>query len=337
MFKTTLLIIVISISFASFADDFIFGVGIHPLTQNLDNKRVSNILTGYGFSSFRTDYPWSRVEKIKGIYQTADYKIDNMIDIALAKGIKPMLILDYGNVNYDLKTAENPRSKPNSEESRLAFAKYSSWVSLHFKDKINLYEIWNEWIQTDGRKGAGFYSVFNNESADIYADLVIKSCRAIKINNPDAIVVAGGIDPFDDKSNKWLAKVISKNVMSCLDGISIHPYYFQNKKEISSEPVVNILKYTHEFFVKENHGREVNFYITEIGVPITSVSKYSIEDIESYFNDFYQNAYNLKFVKGVWWYDLIDDGKNKNITQDNFGLFYNDGADKKIMRKSLLK
>lgn len=319
----------------AFSDNMIRGVGIHPLTHELTDENVINILSKYNINSFRTDYPWSRVEKIKGEYQAADVRIDNVVNAAVDKNIDPMLILDYGNVLYDPKTDDNPRSKPNSITSRDAFVKYAGWVASHFKVKVNMYEIWNEWIQTDGRKGIAHFSVFNDDSVNIFSDFVLRSCIAIKKNNPKAKVIAGGIDPFDKKSEIWMMKVISTGVMKCLDGISVHPYYYPNNSNISSDPVINKLVEVHKMLVNANKGNDVDLYVTEIGVPLVGYSKYSDSDVAGYIKNLYFKARDYSFIKGVWWYDLIDDGKNKNEIQENFGLLNHNGEPKRTMTEFL--
>ncbi|AUU07080.1 hypothetical protein B1209_08295 [Raoultella planticola] len=336
MFKFFVFYLLLSIfPIKVFADNLIKGVGIHPLTHELTDENFFDILLKYNITSFRTDYPWSRVEKKKGVYQDADSRIDSIVNAAVNKKIEPMLILDYGNILYDPKTDDNPRSKPNSIASRDAFIKYSGWVASHFRLKVNMYEVWNEWIQTDGRKGLNHFSVFNDDSAKIFSDLVLRSCIEIKNNNPKAKVIAGGIDPFDKKSEIWMMKVVSTGIMKCLDGISLHPYYYPNDSNISSDPVMDKLVEVHKMLVKANEGNEVDLYVTEIGVPLVKYAKYSDSDISEYIHNLYSKASGYSFIKGIWWYDLIDDGKNKNEIQQNFGLLNNDGAPKKIMDEFL--
>lgn len=38
----------------------------------------------------------------------------------------------------------------------------------------------------------------------------------------------------------------------------------------------------------------------------------------------------MPFVKGVWWYDLKDDGNDKNNKEHNFGILKNDLTEKKV-------
>ncbi|MEW1833306.1 hypothetical protein, partial [Streptomyces sp. NPDC088196] len=41
-------------------------------------------------------------------------------------------------------------------------------------------------------------------------------------------------------------------------------------------------------------------------------------------------AGSMPFVKGVWWYDLKDDGNDKNNKEHNFGILKNDLTEKKV-------
>lgn len=39
----------------------------------------------------------------------------------------------------------------------------------------------------------------------------------------------------------------------------------------------------------------------------------------------------LPYVKGIWWYDLVDDGDNKNDKEHNFGFYKKDLSKKKLL------
>ena len=44
---------------------FIIGVGTHPLSYNGDPEDFVKLLKKYNIKSFRFDYPWNMVEKVK--------------------------------------------------------------------------------------------------------------------------------------------------------------------------------------------------------------------------------------------------------------------------------
>ena len=74
---------------------------------------------------------------------------DNLVDQALQAHLQPLLILDYGNRFYD------SGDKPASPQALSAFARYAAFVVLHFKGKVHMYEMWNEWNTTTGNTHAG--------------------------------------------------------------------------------------------------------------------------------------------------------------------------------------
>ncbi|MFH3579389.1 hypothetical protein WAH98_20720, partial [Acinetobacter baumannii] len=74
-----------------------------------------------------------------------DYAVDEMIK----NDMKPLVILEYGNKNC------NNGDKPTDNESRIAFSNYVNFLTAHFKNKVNYYEVWNEWDSSLGGTSPG--------------------------------------------------------------------------------------------------------------------------------------------------------------------------------------
>lgn len=307
---------------------FDFGVCVHPSDGAFTPEKQISLMRQYNILSFRTDYPWSQVETQKGVYHPANDKIEQMIKLAKKNNIKPLIILDYGNKIYDNFSPLNPHGKPQSESSIQAFANYAGWSAQHLNDSVSTFEIWNEWIQMAG--GANKITALSDNSARTYAELVTQSCKAIKAANPKAKVIAGSINPFNDNGIEdgagegWLLKVINYGALSCIDGLSFHPYYYPNVVDLSPEPIVNSLNSFQQKVTKINHGKNVPFYITEIGVPDIQKVKYKPETLTNYLNKLYTQLSALGYIKGVWWYELINDGTDLNNKENNFGLLNRD-------------
>lgn len=318
-----------AISHLAYAIDI--GVGIHPRGFSGSPEQLIALMKKYNIKTFRTDYFWEEVEKQKGTYKPGNLKIEKTIELAGENGIRPLMIYDYGNTLYEEKTSINPRSKPQTEKSQDAFLNYVRWSTNHLKNNVSMFEIWNEWIQMDGRNNKQF--AISDSSAKAYASLTLKSCRIIKEINPKAIVIAGGISPLDDDSSRWLTKVINYGVLDCIDGISLHPYNFKYNKELDYNPIIFAIKGLEVKLTYLNKGKKVPLYITETGAPNTNNSFYSLQDTTNYFTGYVQELSKLSYVKGVWWYDFINDGNDSNNPEHNFGILNQDLSPKPIALK----
>lgn len=300
----------------------IMGVGVHPESFDSNIKNLTSLLKYYNVESIRVDYLWDQVEVVKGKYHPVSQKTEQTIFSANNNGIKSLIILAYGNKNYDNTSFLNPKAKPETATSIQAFSNYAAWVANHLKTQAPIFEVWNEWIQQDGVKNKA--NAVSQQSARDYASLVLKSCYAIKQINPNAKVIAGGISPFDGPQKQWMFQVVKYGVLDCIDGLSLHPYYYPDQNNLNPQPVIDQLKSFQLQISYINHGKQVPFYITEIGVPDIKNAKYSLGDVAGYLNNFMSKASKINYIKGVWWYDFINDGKDENNKEHNFGLLNQD-------------
>lgn len=74
------------------------------------------------------------------------------------------------------------------------------------------------------------------------------------------------------------------------------------------------------------------FYITEMGYPTYSgASGISEVDAANWIVEYSILAKQTGYIKGVWWYDLINDGNSAENKEFNFG-FYTHDLQEKICR-----
>lgn len=328
-FKFLLFGCLFAISHFTYAMDI--GVGVHPQNFPDSPQNLIELLKINNISTFRTDYPWSQVEKQNKVYQPVNIKTEKTIMLAKQNGINPLIIYDYGNTLYDPKTPSNPTAKPSSKESVNHFVDYVKWSTNHLKNNVSMFEIWNEWIQMAGKDSRSV--ALSDSSAQTYANLTLKSCKAIKAINPNAIVIAGSTNPLDEASNQWLLKVINYGVLNCIDGISLHIYDFKYDQKLDFKPVIYSLKKLQSEISYVNKGKIIPLYITETGIPNINQSSYSLQDTATYFTGYMHALSQLNYVKGVWWYDFINDGNNPNDKENNFGILNRDFSPKPIALK----
>ena len=289
--------------------DILYGVGIHSLASTPDHQADLRAITGMHLDSARSDAQWASVEKTKGVYSIPS-SWDDFVNSYVAAGVSPVLILDYGNPLY------GPSVKPNTPEAIQAYANYAKAVASHFKGKVKIYEIWNEWDNNTGGGGPG--------SPEDYAKLFFPAYAAIKQADPSATVLSSA-----GVRKGWYENLAKLGVLDKADGVSIHPYTYKGPPEISPELYAEYMLQTHSSLLSLIKRKELNFYVTEIGWP-THEGKWSYSEeasAASLARTLILSA-GLPFVKGVWLYDLKNDGQNKSYNEDNFGLLNFDRSPK---------
>src|SRR5438067_8143033 len=139
------------------ADGFIAGIGTH-----VTSDQGLSLIREAGISWLRDDIAWEQVEREKGVFVMPE-RYERYVDESLRRGIKPLLILCYGNKLYD------GGSYPISDEALEAYTRFAEFVVTHFKDRVQLFEIWNEW-----NIGVGMPPETQPGKADCYVALLRK-------------------------------------------------------------------------------------------------------------------------------------------------------------------
>lgn len=296
--------------FLSFnANALILGVGTHPDNFKGSVDDFFNLLKEYNIKSIRVDYTWSHIETSKGVFSVDNKKTDQIISQAKSRGVIPLVVLDYGNPIYKL-------DKPITPEQVNLFTNYVSWVVHHFGTKVQYYEVWNEWSMSKP------HDVWrSDESAQQYVNLVKSVSNVIKSSNHNNIVIAGSFNPTTPDDLAWGLNLVKDGILNYVDGLSLHPYLYRGRRSISDSDLdVKYIQKAHNQFLKFSGGREVSFYITEIGIPTSKNVRFSDSSIVNFYSSYVNKIKSLSYVKGVWWYDFINDGNNSKDDEDNFGM-----------------
>ncbi|WP_438436187.1 cellulase family glycosylhydrolase [Klebsiella pneumoniae] len=298
------------------------GVCTHFSWYKNEPEVYLKLIKEYGFTSFRDDYGWGSIEEQKNNYIVSDRlkKVDYAFMNASKYNLSGMLILAYGNKNYD------SGGYPLSHGAVKAFSSYAAWTASRFKGKVKYYEIWNEWTNGTGVKRSNRAI----PSAEDYFNLVRETSIAIKKVDPSAIIIAGGFNSLNGINKKngltgtdWFKILVDKGIMGYIDGVSIHPYSFQlpdvNLKSAAGN-IKQIDKF-HDYFQHE-YNIDIPVYLTEYGVPVyNGVGGTSASLAAFTIKNYLAEAKKRSYIKGVWLYDLVDDGPDKSNREHNFGLF----------------
>lgn len=292
------ILLVVSFLFSSGAgaDDFIWGIGTHLMGSPTNAAHIANIKEA-GFVAFRDDAKWNAVETKKGVYEFPK-EWSRYIDGAASVGIKPLLIIDYGNPLY------GEGREPVDDAYRDGYVSYANRLAQYFKGRVRLYEVWNEWDMS--RSG----------SVEPYLNLLRDTYRSIKRVDADAIVLGGGFLPWT--VDKGLREFVRRGGLSFVDGISIHPYVYCE----SAPTPESFLRRIEQVQQQLASVRMVPIYITEMGWPSnTGACGFRETDVARYMIGAYLIAKCIPQVAGMWWYDLKNDGNDAANREHNFGVF----------------
>lgn len=303
------------------SNDFILGVNAHILhDSHADIQKTILMSNDLGVKSIRLDFPWAEVEPQKGQYKIPE-KWDFAVNEMIKYGIQPLIILEYGNKYY------NNGDKPTDDSSRAAFGKYVDVVSKHFKNRVQLYEVWNEWDSKLGKTTPG--------NVNDYKKLVRIVYPIIKNNDSNAIVITSAFSSgaFDKSTgigkDDFMKDYLSSDIANYTDGVAIHPYTTYKPKPYNTYSTYkNDVNYSLKLLETHANLEEKGLYITEIGWSTVKGDKDGVSEQEQCDNIIKSINDAVKArVKALYIYDFKDDG----IVQSagvHFGLLKYDWSPK---------
>lgn len=311
----------IALSASIHAADFIVGVGTHFGLDLGDPPRALDNAAAAGFTSFRDELHWSKIEARKGelALPAALERVDRAVGLAASKGMQPVLIFAYGNSLY-------APGFPLSPEARAGFVRYVEFIASRYQGRVRYYELWNEWNQ-----GMGGGKDTQGRAPERYVTLLKDVHAALKRIDPSAVLLAGAVE--GSGSTRWIEEMFDAGAASYMDGLSIHPY-MHHKGAVGTPE--NLHAWLSTLVVRlgdKPGGAGVPIYITEIGWPTNRGAK-GVGDAQmaDYFSRVLLSVRTIPSIKGIWWYNLEDYGGNRDADNGNFGLLRIDGTPKPAYR-----
>lgn len=297
------------------AAPFYFGMGTHIGQNKLNTAEAMSLYSLGGFNSLRDEAYWHRIEREKDqlVYPSSLTDLETTIGRIRKSGGAPMIALDYNNAFYDLGDI------PTTDTGLAGFTRYARFVASHFKGNVPLYEVWNEW---NIGLGSNQKPRTIRPVAD-YIRLLRPTMDAVRSVDPSAKLIAGAVAGPDDK---WIDEFISRGGLKGVDGFSVHPYVYQrpsgqNRPEDASDWLAKLsAKLT-----AANQGRPMDIYVTEIGWPNHQGKAGWTEDqTADFLLRFHMLVRAQPTIRGVWWYELRNSGKDPMEKEHNFGLVTKD-------------
>lgn len=294
------------------AAPFQVGVGVHVGQNKNALNATADALEQGGLTSFRDEVFWHRLERNKGVLEFPDSlkDLDQLVTRSAARGVRPLLILDYGNPSYD------GGGQLSSPEAIAAWSRYVRFVVKHFKGRVEQFEVWNEW--NIGSGGTPAQRAARLGSPEDYAKVLKAAYSAVKAENPGATVIGGAFAGYD---YKWIEAFGRAGGFASLDGFSSHPYVFAEGKKGTPDSAIRHLDELKALIDRLAPGRNVRVYVTEAGWPVhTGANGVTEQQQSDYLQQFLLLAKSRPWIAGVWWYDLFDDGDDASDKEHRFGL-----------------
>lgn len=290
------------------------GVGVHfgiGGEYGYDPVRSAKAIEDIGFDSFRDDLSWRHFDK-SGV--TA--KLAGFMNVTRAR---PLLILTAWN--DDLPGGRVPLEG----SARAAFGAFGAKAARHLgTEQPALLEIGNEWNLGAARGQPRFTDEGRTEdprSAANYAPLAQAGVTAIKRSAPRAQVLVGaaGTDP----QWQWVRGVVRRGGLRGADGLSVHIYNQCEARtnDRTAAQAFEQLDRLKQALVPSALKAMPPVYVTEIGWPTATKCVVSREMQAANMAQFLLWTSATPWVRGVWLYQLKDQGHQPADIEDNFGLY----------------
>jgi LysM repeat protein len=199
---------------------FAYGVQVHLPNQGM--PVVLSAATGLGVTWVKQQIEWSLYEPTAGNVNWAP--IDDMVDAMDAAGVNILL-----TVNSAPSWARDSDQEKGPPSDYTTYANFVGQLAQRYKGRVDAYEIWNE--QNLRRE----WNTPKGISAASYVELLRLAFTAIKLSDPSAIVVTGGLAPtgFNDGVNAiddrvYLRQMYAAGAAEWSDAIGAHPNGWAN-------------------------------------------------------------------------------------------------------------
>jgi hypothetical protein len=286
-----------------------FGVSTHFSQRKYDDiPWMMEKIVEMGASWMRDGCYWHVVEAERGVYTEPDYIVDYARH-AKAAGLQILWVLALSHPLYD------ERKAPASDEARQAYAAYARWCATHLRAYCRHWEIWNE---PDGR---GFWPPVPNPAH--YAALVRATCAAVHATDTDACLLGGSASWFNFDH---IRATLADGAGAACDTYCIHPYGLRGSPDAGGlRAHLAELRRMLDAYGAAGKG----IWCTEFGY-LTLPAPGGCS--ESYAAAYLVRAYVLALaeptVERLFFYDIRDDGDDRDESEHHMGLMYVDGSAK---------
>jgi hypothetical protein len=195
----------------------LLGIGGETLDRDFaDFKAWKPYLEPLGAKWVRLQSGWAKTEKVSGQYDFA--WLDEIVDGCLERGVQPWLGLSYGNPIYPGGGGMGLfGGMMRSEEALSAWDRYVDATVKHFRNRIRVYEVWNE---ADAKA--------NKAEPGEYARLYERTVERVRREQPGALVLGLALayvtDGAEGAVSDFVETLRKRGKADLIGGISLHGY-----------------------------------------------------------------------------------------------------------------
>ncbi|WP_235579474.1 MULTISPECIES: beta-xylosidase [unclassified Rhodococcus (in: high G+C Gram-positive bacteria)] len=282
-----------------------------------------------GMFSVRIDIDWSVVEPRPGRRDWAS--TDRIVDAIVARGMCPYAIVTYAPPWARVATAvDQPYARPASPD---AFAAFGALAAERYRDRISLWEVWNEPNITT------YFAP--RPDPTVYALMLRATYRAIKAVQPEALVLSGGMAPAVDNGinispKTFLTQMNSLGANRYFDAFNVHPYtwpFLPNDLSTAQWNTAMAMWPMHDIMAGAGDG-EKQIWITEIGAPTGTNANAMSADGQAESIAIMMNALlGNDWLGPAYVYSIRDSGTDLGDTEQNFGIVERDFTPKPALSR----
>lgn len=290
-----------------------------------DVERAAQLMQDAGVQAVRMDFNWDMLNPTADEWKFEDY--DRTVDLVRKHDMELLGILDY--VSWWASSAQDSQdwrvrlySEPLNDYD---FAHYTYEVVSHFKDRVHVWQIWNE------PNTEGFWKPKPNPER--YVSLLQEAYLAAKYADPHAVVLFAGLSGNGIEGNDnsgllsdFIARAYAAGARGYFDAMAIHPYMLPNggvetlREKISAARAV----------MDAQGDEQVPLWLTEIGVPTdvpwwSTAPPQSEEDAAEWLRAVFTGVRDL--TPTIFWYELQDREQGDN-PEGKFGILRADYSPK---------
>lgn len=265
-------------------------------------EEVAASMEAAGLTMLRDDVSWST-------YDTPEKKAENLpalkerINVLKEHGINFLALL-WNNAQ---KTMSDGGNVPSTAEELDAWEEYCKMMASELKGYTDYFEIWNEYN----------INMFNtsNQPPEVYVELLKRAYRAIKAENPNAVIIGGCPSEVD---LVFLENIFKLGALQYMDVVSVHPYdwtgQFREGRYVKSMTSVKELM--------EKYGKVLPLWNTELGFGTCLADKRyghtREEQCAAIVRGYILNKSNK--IADMWTYYMYTDMDKPNDGEACFGL-----------------
>lgn len=288
---------------------------IPALIQAMKDAHVQAVRIGIRWTSVepkRGQWQWDKVDSVVRQIRAADIEIlcTLMSVPAWASEIEPSQVKGF----WDCYAPKHITD----------WSGYVGKVVRRYKKDIHCWEIWNE------ENGEDFYKPMPD--AKVYVRILNSAHAAIRIADPKAVVVLGGLQMNGIIANPWspykienfLQQIYDAGGKPYFDVVNIHPYVLSTPSE-GPKYAARLVRDTVAVMKKNGDGQKP-LWITEIGLP--TGNDVTEEMQAEHLDGTYRELRDIPEVKAVFWFELRDYPQPICGGEESMGILAADGRRK---------